>query len=107
MAVSVQLRRGNPTEPASFTGSQGEVTIVTPVDSNGDIVSGSASNPWTLRIHDGATAGGHPVIGGSSPVIDTPTINLSSTSSGGTVELQQDYRTRSIKMSLAIGGGDF
>lgn len=63
MAVSVQLRRGNPTETASFTGSQGEVTIVTPVDSNGDIVSGSASNPWTLRIHDGATAGGHPVIG--------------------------------------------
>tara|TARA_R100000808_G_scaffold16549_1_gene37269 strand:- start:240 stop:563 length:324 start_codon:yes stop_codon:yes gene_type:complete len=107
MAVSVQLRRGTPNETTSFTGQAGEVTVVTPVDGSGNVVSGSASSPWTLRIHDGATAGGHPVIGGSSPVIDTPTINLSSTSSGGTVELQQDYRTRSIKMSLAIGGGDF
>ena len=107
MAVSVQLRRGTPTETASFTGESGEVTVVTPVDNNGDVVSGSASNPWTLRIHDGSTSGGHPVLGGSSPVINTPTINLSSTSSGTTVDLQEDYRTRSIKMALAIGGGDF
>ena len=107
MAVSVQLRRGTPTETASFTGAEGEVSVVTPVDNSGNIVSGSASNPWTLRIHDGSTAGGHPVLGGSSPVITTPTINLTSQTSGGTVEIQQDYRTRSIKMSLAIGGGDF
>ncbi len=107
MAVSVQLRRGNPSETASFTGSQGEVTVVTPVDNNGNIVSGSTSNPWTLRVHDGATAGGHPVLGGTTPVITNPTINITSATSGGTAEIQSDYRTRAMKMVLAIGGGDF
>ena len=107
MAVSVQLRRGTLNETTSFTGEAGEVTVVTPVDGNGNVVSGSASSPWTLRVHDGATAGGHPVLGGTTPVITNPTINITSATSGGTAEIQSDYRTRAMKMVLAIGGCDF
>jgi hypothetical protein len=48
MAVQVQLRRGTSSENNSFTGAIGEVTVDTTND--------------TLRVHDGATAGGFTVV---------------------------------------------
>ena len=47
MAKRVQLRRGSITEHNTFTGAVGEVTVDT--------------TNTTLRVHDGATAGGFPV----------------------------------------------
>jgi len=49
MAIQVQLRRGTSAQNNSFTGAVGEVTVNT-TDS-------------TLRVHDGATAGGTATVG--------------------------------------------
>ena len=48
MATQVQFRRGSTSDHSSFTGVVGEVTVDTDKD--------------TAVIHDGATAGGHPVM---------------------------------------------
>ena len=47
MAIQIQLRQGTTTEHNTFTGAVGEVTVDT--------------TNKTLRVHDGVTAGGHPV----------------------------------------------
>jgi hypothetical protein len=47
MATQVQFRRGTTSQNNAFTGAQGELTI--------DV------DLWTLRIHDGTTAGGRQV----------------------------------------------
>jgi len=107
MAVSLKIRRGTTTEHSSFTGEEGEVTVEIPVDGSGNKIYGNTSNPWTLKVHDGQTSGGHPLVAGANPTLTNPTVNLTSSSSGTTIELQEDYRTRAIKMGLAIGSGDF
>lgn len=48
MSTAVQLRRGTTAEHASFTGAVGEVTV--------DITKD------TVVVHDGSTAGGHPLL---------------------------------------------
>ncbi len=47
MAKLLKLRRGNTSQHGSFTGAEGEVTVDTDKE--------------TLVVHDGSTAGGHPV----------------------------------------------
>ena len=47
MAKVLKLRRGTTTQHSSFTGAEGEVTVDTTKD--------------TVVVHDGSTAGGHPV----------------------------------------------
>jgi len=47
MSEQVQLRRGTAAQTATFTGAQGEVTVIT--------------DNYTLTVHDGITAGGHEV----------------------------------------------
>ena len=47
MAKLLKLRRGTTTQHSSFTGAEGEVTVDTDKD--------------VLVVHDGSTAGGHPV----------------------------------------------
>ena len=47
MATQVRLRRGTTAQHASFTGAEGEVTVDTDKE--------------TLVVHDGSTAGGHPL----------------------------------------------
>lgn len=54
MSGQLQLRRGTTAENNAFTGAVGEVTVDTTLDQ--------------LRVHDGATAGGHTVGGLTSPV---------------------------------------
>jgi len=56
MAKLLKLRRGTTTQHGSFTGAEGEVTVDTTKDS--------------LVVHDGSTAGGHP-IAKSSDIIST------------------------------------
>jgi hypothetical protein len=48
MATQVQQRRGTTAEHASFTGAVGEITVDTTKD--------------TAVVHDGTTAGGHPLL---------------------------------------------
>ena len=45
MPTQVQFRRGTATQNNAFTGAEGEISIST--------------TDYTLRLHDGATAGGH------------------------------------------------
>lgn len=48
MSTKVQFRRGTTTEHSTFTGAVGEITVDTTKD--------------TVVVHDGATAGGHPLL---------------------------------------------
>lgn len=48
MATQLQVRRGTTAELQSFTGAEGEITVDTDKD--------------TLVVHDGSTAGGHPLL---------------------------------------------
>lgn len=47
MAKQLQLRRGTTAQHSTFTGAAGEITVDTDLN--------------TLVVHDGATAGGHPI----------------------------------------------
>lgn len=48
MATQLQVRRGTTSELQSFTGAEGEITVDTDKD--------------TVVVHDGSTAGGHPLL---------------------------------------------
>ena len=48
MAKLLKLRRGTTSQHSSFTGAEGEVTVDTTKD--------------TIVVHDGSTAGGHPLV---------------------------------------------
>lgn len=52
MSIQVKLRRGTTSQHSTFTGSEGEVTV----DTDKDVVV----------VHDGTTAGGHPMVKESS-----------------------------------------
>jgi hypothetical protein len=60
MAARVKLRRGTSTQHNTFTGSAAEVTVDT--------------TDWSLRVHDGSTAGGHKVLKTSLSNIDAGAI---------------------------------
>ncbi len=76
MTTQVQFRRGTTSQHTSFTGAVGEVTVDTDLD--------------TLRVHDGAVAGGTRLAKFSE--IAAATIDLSDSSSN--------------TISLAPGSGD-
>lgn len=52
MAIQLQLRRGTTVQHSTFTGADGEITVDTDLQ--------------TIRIHDGSTPGGFPLVGGGS-----------------------------------------
>ena len=64
MPKQVQLRKGTTAEHATFTGAEGEVTVDTSKD--------------TAVVHDGATAGGHPLAKTDNPTF-TGAVNLANT----------------------------
>ena len=64
MATQLQLRRGTTTEHNTFTGAEGEITYNT--------------TNRTIKIHDGVTVSGHPVV--ASKFVTTPIdVNLENT----------------------------
>jgi len=69
MSTAVQLRRGTTSQHTSFTGAVGEVTVDTDKD--------------TVVVHDGATAGGHPLLKEAAVDVDVAGI----TSSTGSVKI--------------------
>lgn len=56
MAARVKLRRGTSTQHNSFTGAEAEITVDT--------------TNWSVRVHDGTTAGGHQLLKTSLDNID-------------------------------------
>lgn len=104
MAVAFKVRRGTVTEHSSFVGEAGEITVEIPTDNSGNSITGDTNNPWVLKVHDGVTSGGHSMQAATADISPSSAINITSSTSGGTVDIQQDYRTRSMKMSLALGG---
>jgi hypothetical protein len=48
MAARVKLRRGSTSQHQSFIGAEAELTVDT--------------DNWSVRVHDGATAGGHELL---------------------------------------------
>lgn len=69
MATQVQIRRGTTAEHATFTGAVAELTV----DTDKDVVV----------VHDGTTAGGHPLIK-ASEVVRTSDISTSTNSTSTT-----------------------
>jgi len=47
MGISIQFRRGTATEHTTFTGSEGEITVLKSDDSG---------DPWRLKVHDGTAS---------------------------------------------------
>ena len=47
MGVSIKFRRGTATEHTTFTGSEGEITV---------LKSDSVGDPWRLKVHDGTAS---------------------------------------------------
>lgn len=56
MAARVRLRRGTSSQHQAFTGAEAEVTVDT--------------TNWSLRVHDGSTAGGFELLKTSLSNID-------------------------------------
>ena len=75
MAKQVQFRRGTTSQHSSFTGAVGEITVDTDKD--------------TVVVHDGSTAGGHPLVKQLSDLSITATateLNYNDITTLGTVE---------------------
>ena len=102
MSTEVKFRRGSTTQHASFTGAQGEVTVDTDLN--------------TLRIHDGATVGGHRILLHSEFVgTGTGTLTQINTGTGldggpitasGTIELDAATQTTLTNSQTAYSWGD-
>lgn len=56
MAARVKLRRGTAVQHQAFTGAEAEITVDT--------------TNWSVRVHDGTTAGGHELLKTSLSNID-------------------------------------
>ena len=78
MAKLLKLRRGTTSQHSSFTGAEGEVTVDTTKD--------------TAVVHDGSTAGGHPLVkenaevtsaGIASNVVDEDNLKVSNSPTNG------------------------
>ena len=102
MSTEVKFRRGSTTQHASFTGAQGEVTVDTDLN--------------TLRIHDGATVGGHRILlhsefvgtgTGTLTQIDTGTgLDGGPITASGTIELDAATQTTLTNAQTAYSWGD-
>jgi len=84
MPTQVQFRRGSTGQNNTFTGAEGELTIDT--------------STWSIRVHDGITAGGHSLSGGSAE---------SASSIGGGSAGALVYQTATSATSfISIGAAD-
>jgi len=102
MSTEVKFRRGSTTQHATFTGAQGEVTVDTDLN--------------TLRVHDGATVGGHRILLHSEFVgTGTGTVTQIDTGAGltggpitasGTVALTTDTQTTLTNAQTAYSWGN-
>ena len=96
MTTQVQLRRGSNTAHSTFTGAEGEMTVVT--------------DDWSVRVHDGVTPGGHPISGGGGRpnAVVTAMFDPSGIGSLGTMYLngQTFYDEFTIQGGVGYGNVD-
>ena len=67
MGVIIKFRRGTATEHTTFTGSEGEITVLKS-DDEGD--------PWRLKVHDGTTSYTIPTIDSTDIVTNKTLTNV-------------------------------
>lgn len=93
MSTAVQLRRGTTAQHASFTGAVGEVTVDTSKD--------------TVVVHDGTTAGGHPLVKesdkGVTVVQQTSAVGSADIPTGTTGERDGSPQTGYFRFNTTLG----
>ena len=67
MGVSIKFRRGTAAEHASFTGAEGEITV---------LQSDSSGVPWRLKVHDGTTGYTIPTIDSTATLTNKTLTNV-------------------------------
>ena len=93
MTTQIKRRRGTTTEHSSFTGAEGELTVDTTKD--------------TVVVHDGSTAGGHPLAkesGGTFTTVDINSGNIDNTIIGATTQAAISGTTGQFNTSLNVDG---
>ena len=91
MTTQIKRRRGTTVEHASFTGAEGEITIDTTKD--------------TVVVHDGSTAGGHPLAKESGSTFTNVDINsgtIDGTVIGGTTPAAVTGTTGTFSGNLTV-----
>ena len=91
MAKLLKLRRGSTSDHSSFTGAEGEVTVDTTKD--------------TLVVHDGSTAGGHPMAKTAAPTF-TGTLTAADLDISGDLTRQEDLGNVSDALASATTTSD-
>lgn len=90
MSTQIQSRRGTTAQHSSFTGAAGEITVDT--DKN------------TVVVHDGSTAGGHPLLGEGDAVPAAGGQFTGNVEIGTGIDLNTDG-TASFNGSVTVAGG--
>ncbi len=93
MTTQIQRRRGTTVQHSTFTGAEGEITIDTTKD--------------TAVVHDGATAGGHPLAkedGSTLTNVDINSGTIDGTVIGGTTPAAVSGTTGQFSTSLNVDG---
>ena len=94
MARQVQLRRGTTAQTSSFTGAVGEVTVDT--DKN------------TAVIHDGSTAGGHPIVSDQTVALtEGSNVTITGTYPNFTIASTDNNTTYSAGTGIDLAGTTF
>ena len=93
MAKLLKLRRGSTSQHSSFTGAEGEVTVDTDKDS--------------LVVHDGSTAGGHPVAAEDMANVSSASIvgRIGTSALAGT-KVSPDFGSQTITTTGSINTGN-
>lgn len=92
MAIQVQLRRGTTAQNNSFTGAVAETTVDTDKD--------------TLVVHDGSTAGGHPLAKESGGSLANPSIvggTINNAVIGGTTRAAGNFTSLDANGNVVLG----
>jgi hypothetical protein len=87
MPTVLQFRRGTTSQNNAFTGSAGEVSIDTDKD--------------TVVVHDGSTAGGHPLVNEKAPIISADILNGQSDGVGNIGNATVGFNTLHAKATSA------
>ena len=88
MATQLQLRKGTTAETSTFTGAEGEVTVDTTKN--------------TLVVHDGVTAGGHPLMNEISYGVGNERLNVTSSRVLGTTYTNTSGTLKMVNVKVQL-----
>lgn len=93
MSKRIQLRRGTTAETSTFTGANGEVTVDTTKN--------------TLVVHDGVTAGGHPLMNEMSFGVGNNRLDVTSSRIKETTYTNTSGTLKIISINCFLQAGGF